>query len=423
MNLANFLYHYGFKKPYQFNRVLNAIIACLLLAIVSVWCIYLYKAENLHAHTLRLYFFIYLFIVLSFALLLVPWQRTSMVLLFVGSVELLLGLMTHVGTNAGLIGVDLLPQDVPIAVDDRRFKYHSALGVVPRENFKSSSGLDIRHNSLNMRGAEISLKPGQTLISVYGGSTTYDIAVSNGETWPEALGRQLGDGYVVANFGVPGYSSSEHITQTAFYSDLLGQFPDCAVYYIGWNDIRNAHLPKLDAAYADFHLLSQFTNLKVRTTRTGFSPLSSLAMQYLAGMYDSFIPYPPAYLRMAPEEDTDPRLEFIFRKNIKTLTTINRSRDVPTIFIGQILNRERLTSNDRYGWLPRVKDKDVWRLQEKFNEILQTEAMQIGAHYIAVDIERFQDSDFVDNGHFSVQGAKKFSDLIAQQIKQFCKKY
>src|SRR5262249_24217918 len=88
------------------------------------------------------------------------------------------------------------------------------------------------------------------VVAVLGGSTTSDIAGAEGQTWPDRLEQQLGaDRWSVINHGVPGYSTVEHLVQTAFYADAFGRRPDCALYYVGWNDIRNAGTPGLDPAY------------------------------------------------------------------------------------------------------------------------------------------------------------------------------
>ena len=72
---------------------------------------------------------------------------------------------------------------------------------------------------------------------------------------------------------MPGYTTVEHLIQTAFYQDKFGKPPRCAIYYVGWNDLRNAHIPDLDPGYADFHLPSQIDSPKcgasaARTSRS-----------------------------------------------------------------------------------------------------------------------------------------------------------
>ena len=39
------------------------------------------------------------------------------------------------------------------------------------------------------------------------------------------LNEDLGASYKTFNFGVPGYSTAEHVLQTAFYEDIGGVYP------------------------------------------------------------------------------------------------------------------------------------------------------------------------------------------------------
>src|SRR4030095_12428851 len=108
---------------------------------------------------------------------------------------------------------------------------------------------------------------GRTVVATVGGSSTYDVGAGEGDTWGDRPAGELNKGsdrYFIVNHGVPGYTTVEHLVQTAFYQDKFGKRPRCAIYYVGWNDIRNAHIDDLDPGYADFHLPSQVDTLQVR---------------------------------------------------------------------------------------------------------------------------------------------------------------
>jgi hypothetical protein len=379
----------------------------------------------------RFYFITYLILVLLLAVILLKFRTLSLVLVTVAFFELALATVTHLGTRLGLLTTDLLPSKTYThKARKRRFEFHPVLVGTPTKNFASEN---IRHNSLGLRGSEIDVTTDTRLINIYGGSTTYDTGVQNGATWPENLQTLLGDKYKIANFGVPGYSTVEHIIQTAFYSDILGKVPNCSIYYIGWNDIRNAYLPDLDHAYADFHLLDQVDNLDVRASKTlSFSPLLAVYSGYMSSVFDT-IPYAtecrqPSWTGRCPSfhekiefgYGADPKLEDLYRRNIKTIIAINRMRGTKSVFIGQLLNRFKLTEAKISGWLPFVKDVDVWPLQRSFNNILKTTAVNNGASYIELSIDQFNDADFVDGGHFSVRGSEKFSRLIRAQVHKSC---
>ncbi len=419
MSLTNIFFYFGLRRPYDFSRAIPFLLSCIGLIIVFSLITYYVFTGTLSPSANRAVFLYYLLALFLTSVILLRFKLLSWALFSIAAVELFLALGTHVGSKIGLPLPSLMPSNESFWASSSRFKYHPILMGIPRENFISESGLDIRHNSKNLRGSEIAVGASQRLINAYGGSSTYDIGVPNGNTWPEILDAELGEEWVVANFGVPGYSSVEHVIQTAFYSDSIGVLPSCSLYYMGWNDIRNAHIPDLDAAYADFHLLSQLGNLQVRGSSSGFSPFYRLVTSALRHSFDT-VPYPPSYRALGPVEGNDARLEKIFEKNMQTIYALNGARGVKTVFIGQILNPTRLTSDSLYGWFPRVRDKDVWPLQERFNVILRREAERLGASTVILDVEKFVDADFVDRGHFSVSGSKKFAKLIVAEVKRSC---
>ena len=111
----------------------------------------------------------------------------------------------------------------------------------------------------------------------------------------------------------------------------------------------------------------------------------------------------------------------IVDNNLRIISSINTDRGIKTIFIPQILNRSKLVDETRvYGWLPFVYDSDVWPLQERFNIFLKYVSNSLGAEFVDPNIENFNPSDFVDNGHFSDIGAKKMSEIIAPYVRSIC---
>ncbi|MBI3529583.1 MAG: hypothetical protein HY067_16645 [Betaproteobacteria bacterium] len=410
--------HYGLSAPYDFRVAVPFLLGCLGAAASMLTAVAYFSIDELGFGSQRFWFLACVGLAFLVASLASRRSALSWLCIALASLELGLGIGSDLLARAGL-GRSLMPPDVHLG-KEVRFMYHPLLQIVPVPNFTSSKGRLVRHNSLGLRGAEPTpLQQGRTtLINVYGGSTTYDTRVPNGKTWPEQLERELGDGYLVLNFGVPGYSTVEHVIQTAFYSNKLGRSPACAVYYVGWNDIRSAHLPDLDNAYANYHLPDQRRNFLQRQG-SEFSPLLSVLIPYLKSVVDT-VPPPPRYA-LTPKSGTDPRLEAIFLANISSIVALNKGRGTKSIFIGQILNREKLKSDRVYGWLPLVRDKDVWPLQAHFNSLLQALALSIDAVYIDADVDSFSDADFADNGHFSEGGSLKFAKSIAGRIAQSCR--
>jgi hypothetical protein len=130
----------------------------------------------------------------------------------------------------------------------------------------------------------------------------------------------------------------------------------------------------------------------------------------------------PPDLSGEPKSGSDPELEALYRRNARSISMINRGRGIRTIWVGQILNVAVLNDDKIYGWLPFVRNKDVWPLLRHFNEQLRAEAEALGDLYIEIDPDNFGPDDFADNGHFDESGAAKFADLLARPVAEACRR-
>ena len=140
--------------------------------------------------------------------------------------------------------------------------------------------------------------------------------------------------------------------------------------------------PSLDPGYADFHLPSQIDSQKVRRVggaHVTFSPLLTLLMRFVAANLDTARYFADPY-GQPPVSGDDPDLDAIYKRNIAAISAINRRRGVATIWVGQLLNRERLTGDGQYGWLPLVRDRDLWPMQQKLNEDPEADSGRAGRH-------------------------------------------
>ena len=254
---------YGLARPYNFNKAIPFLLSLLLLLFIFLLGILLASTGRLTIATSRWYFFIYVGVTLLLAAGFSFYPKLAWCLFTVAFLEVSLSASTYVFEKVH-IGKTLFPKNSPST--QAQFMYHPLLQGVPTPNFEGVvDGVLIKHNKYGLRGATLpSRADNKIVIAAVGGSTTYDIGLPSGSTWPEMLQNDLGNKYLVLNFGVPGYSTSEHVIQTAFYLEDTGLKPTCAIYFVGANDIRNSHIPHLDEAYADFHLLSQLGNVGTR---------------------------------------------------------------------------------------------------------------------------------------------------------------
>ena len=419
----------GLNRPYRFERAIIAFVAFVLAIAVLLTAGWLVAIQELTAFGPRAFYFLYLLALLVLVIALVRWPRLAGALLILALVDFGWGVGSYALRHSALGAASLLPPDKS---EPQRFQWHALLQAVPIPllRFTSATGLAISHTSEGTRGRDPA--PGElaarNVVAAFGGSTTYDIGAGEGDTWSDRLAAALEQGeskgrFFVVNHGVPGYTTVEHLIQTAFYQTKFGKKPRCAIYYVGWNDLRNAHIPDLDSAYADFHLPSQVDSLKVRRvggSHVTISPLLTMVMRLISANFDTVRYFADPYGR-EPVAGDDPALDALYERNIRAISAINRQRGVTTIWVGQLLNRTQLSGNGRYGWLPLVRDRDLWPMQQKFNALLARTAKELGDIYVDVPTDSFGDADFVDNGHFSVQGARRFADDLAPVVRDACR--
>jgi hypothetical protein len=413
---------YGYGKPCDFHKILPFLAGLfLLLTILAAAGARFAATGHLNWGPLREAYLLYLVGLSLVGTLLSIFPRIAWLVLAICFTEFLIGIGSYALTAIHVLPLPLFPTTATATVG--QFQYHPLLQVIPTPNYSRLHPFAISHDSNGIRGPErtsTELKQ-QVVIATVGSSTTYDLAVPNGQTWSDDLEQRLGRGYAVINHGVPGYSTVENLLQTLFYLDTYGVRPHCAVY-LGWNDIVNAHLPNLDPAYANFHLLTQIDSMNVRKKplEVSFSPLARIVNRSLQAAFDP-VPFAPNFLNDPPVPGTDVRLEQIFRRNLEAIAAINRERQIISIFVGQVLNRAKLQSKERNAFFPLVRDVDVWPLQDHFNSIVKATADSIGVSNFIPPIDEFQDDDFVDSNHFSAKGSAKFALMITPIVKSSCK--
>ena len=423
------LAYVGLDRPYRFERAIIAVVAFVVAIAVLLMAGLFVAIQELTAFGPRAVYFLYLLALLLLAVALVRWPRLAGALLILALVDFGWGVGSYALRHSTLGAASLLPPD---QADPQRFQWHALLQAVPIPSlrFTSATGLSINHTSEGTRGRDPA--PGElaarNVVATFGGSTTYDIGAGEGETWSDRLAAALEQGdskgrFFVINHGVPGYTTVEHLIQTEFYQNKFGKTPRCAVYYVGWNDLRNAHIPHLDPAYADFHLPSQVDSLMVRRvggSHVTISPLLTMALRLIDANVDTVRYYADPY-GGEPIAGDDPALDALYERNIRAISAINRQRGVNTIWVGQLLNRAGLSGDGRYGWLPLVRDRDLWPMQQELNALLARTAKELGDIYVDVPPDSFGNADFVDNGHFSVRGARRFADALAPIVRDACR--
>jgi hypothetical protein len=250
-------------------------------------------------------------------------------------------------------------------------------------------------------------------VFVFGGSTTYDAGVGDAHTWTTQLSRRLGGGYVVENHGMDGFSSVEVLVASLFaFRDAK---PACAVFYMGWNDLRSAHVATLKPDYSDFHLPHQRGNLGLLPTL----PIESYSV--VARLVVSLARPPLDRPAGKVSADYDPRLAKVYLDNMALIAAVTRHHGVKPIFVPQVIDHARHATDDGYGWVPLVPYRDVPRVLGLLNEDLRRLATRLDVPFIDAPLSiPWHADDFVDDGHFNAAGARKFADGLAEPVARHC---
>lgn len=304
------------------------------------------------------------------------------------------------------------------APHERLFIRHPYLVGTPRPSITFGS---VAHNSLGFRGPEIAKKKFRIRVVALGGSTTYGTLVDDKLTWPALLQEELGSNYEVINLGVPGYSTSENLIQTALFVSELQ--PDVSIYFEGWNDLRNMYIENLKSDYSDFHAKSQASNLGLadrepHTRSATLYYLYKLLRQELVPNHEEDL------IQVKGTQDSysanpDDRALGFYKRNLSLIVAINKALGIRPILVPQVLNFESLTASTAYGWVPFIKDKDLKTCLAYYNNVMENIPLKGTGGLFARKILRYSFSadDFVDQGHFSVQGNKKFASIMAEYVR------
>lgn len=291
----------------------------------------------------------------------------------------------------------------------------------PFAKVTTEHGIAYSHNSMGFRSQETppQKQSGMQRAIVLGGSSAYCVGVSDSATWPFHLAQLLGKDYQVINMSVPGYSTVEHVIQTALQvSDLS---PDICLYYIGWNDVREMHVADLRPDYSNFHALSQYNNLKIFSLK--FLNRSLVATFFVRlvnkffldanfGFYDI---HGTAHELTA---ERDPRALALFERNIRLIIALCRAQNIKPVMIPQILNYQILVGDNPTPWVPLVREKDLKVALGYYVDALRRICAEENVLFVdGVLQEEFDQTCFLDEGHFNAKGNQKFAQIVARHLK------
>ncbi len=308
----------------------------------------------------------------------------------------------------------------------RLFEIHPYLVARPRASVVVDEGdKKITTTPLHTRwtGADIQGQD-RIQIAVLGGSTTFCTGVTDADSWPALLQQELGDGFAVINYGVPGYSTVENIIQMALL--VPEQRPQFVIFFEGWNDISNYHEPDTGPDYYG-HGMRQYSNL-------GLPVLGQQRKWQLAGSFLATIWlveqmkkrfWHPKRRSVKLFDTPDPFVDKLYMRNLQTLKLLAEHIGARAVFVPQLLDYDRFADkNASHWWTEHIRNGALPDLMARFNDRLLQVCSSGEENCKVLDEvlkQRWYADDFIDEGHFSRKGNIRFAGLVADCIRNWSK--
>lgn len=257
-------------------------------------------------------------------------------------------------------------------------------------------------NTRGFRGKdfEVPKPPGRYRIVCLGCSVTYGDSVSDFETYPVQLERELRKArpdldVEVVNAGVPSYTSAETLANFAF--QCLDWEPDAVLVYEGINDLRPRQYCNFDSAYSHY-----------RKIWDGTTASWAKGEGDVGGGINALIQHPFPKDNGDPAENMRRAGSAAFRRNLTSLSGIARAHGVKVIFVTQ-------------AWDPSnaYLEKHVISGLEEHNGIVRDVAVSRGDFLVDLVREFAAERQFVDPVHMNAEGYAQMARIIAAGLCKY----
>jgi hypothetical protein len=178
-------------------------------------------------------------------------------------------------------------------------------------------------------------------------------------------------------------------------------------------------VPSQDSALADLYAVNFLRPPGFRRPSALGSPILSLLLEGISTLVGDARSIDTSGLPL--RSGVDARTVALLRRNVETIIDIDRGRGMPSVFIGQVMNQERLERSDNVPDASLLqRDRDALVAMGILNETIAEAAHRKGATYVDVSARLFVDADFTDVGHFSAQGSSKFATQVREGVHRGC---
>lgn len=277
----------------------------------------------------------------------------------------------------------------------------------------------------------VSAGAGAIRVAVVGGSTTFGSGMNDEDTWPSRLQAMLGDGFRVTNFGMPGYSSAESVVQMALL--VPESRPDIVVVYQGWNDLHNYHETDLGPDYRGHAVrLLKFLGVEPPRPPSAFEKLASTsAVVHFARSLSRRV-HPPRTPGATGDSSPlgggqdirdvpDTLVDRLYLRNLRTMKRLADGQGAFMVFVPQVLDSTRFRGETGSWWTARIRNSATPGLMRHLNERMRLACGTADSGCVVlwgVEGLSWTHEDFIDEGHFSVQGNEKFARFVFSELQR-----
>ena len=308
--------------------------------------------------------------------------------------------------------------------------------LVPNQKYQRGR-VEFSINKMGFRGRVPTAKKlnGNLRLFVLGGSSAFDHHLAEGQSWPERLEGHLsviGGGSVESyNFGIPGYSSRE--TLSNYIDKVRWLEPDLLVFYHGWNDLKYMRMfakkVDVDRFYSVKNWRDQYKFITAERPFRNWYALQILSDQFWTKLTRPKAPQLKEGVSKAPSVDKahvyqelgpSMGLEY-YRKNIESFVQAAISDGVRPILAAQNTLVHAGLPKDlhrkvAFRWV-QLSLPELVKYNDLMVEVLSETAKKYQVPF--VDLRKQingRPEFFVDHVHMSPKGSKFFANLLSQEI-------
>lgn len=297
-----------------------------------------------------------------------------------------------------------------------------------------------RRNSLGFRGEELPAGFEKYLsIIAIGGSTTECYYLSDGKTWSDQLAIKLKDefpGIWVNNAGLDGHSTYGH--QILLDDYIVKIRPKVVIFLIGNNDAGRSDL---NSNLYDRILIDRYANTldflskKSELANTLLNIARSIKAKRLGVAHKSIDLKSLATKEISDADianlsDQHKPLAENFYLRVKKLVETAKANDIEPVLVtqpqlwGRGIDPTSGVDLEKVAVGENNNGKSSWQVMEIYNDATRRAAEETGSKLVDLARELPKNSQyFYDGLHFTNEGAAEVGEILANDLKDFLKKF